>query len=200
MGGLSWFAIPWLAATTMGLACLSLEGHPSFPTFPRRMTDGEVSAGLVLPNAAVAMLGKGGAACSLLLIFMAVTSASSAELIAVSSIFTYDGYQTYVNPKATGKSLIFMSHTCVVAFGVLMAAFSSGLYYAGVSMGYLYLLMGVIVSSAVLPASLTLLWKKQNVWAVTLSPILGLACSLTAWLVTAKTQYGEITVETSGKK
>jgi len=144
-------------------------------------------------------LGKGGAACTLLLVFMAVTSASSAELIAVSSIFTYDGYQTYMNPQATGKQLIFMSHICVIGFGVAMAAFSTGLYYIGVSMGYLYLLMGVIVSSAVLPAALTLLWRKQNKWAATLSPILGLACSLTAWLVTTKVQYGEITVATSGK-
>jgi urea-proton symporter len=93
LGGLSWFAIPWLAATTMGLACLALENHPSFPTYPNRMLDADVSAGLVLPNAAVALLGKGGAVCTLLLIFMAVTSASSAELIAVSSIFTYDLYQ-----------------------------------------------------------------------------------------------------------
>lgn len=93
LGGLSWFAIPWLAATTMGLACLALEGNKAFPTYPDRMPDADVSAGLVLPNAAVALLGKGGAAATLLLIFMAVTSASSAELIAVSSIFTYDLYQ-----------------------------------------------------------------------------------------------------------
>ncbi|CCX30930.1 Sodium:solute symporter family-domain-containing protein [Pyronema domesticum] len=199
LGGLSWFAIPWLAATTMGLACLALETHPSFPGFPLRMSDHEVTAGLVLPNAAVALLGKGGAACTLLLIFMAVTSASSAELIAVSSIATYDCYQTYINPKASGKKLIYMSHCCVILFGFTMAAFSTALYYIGVSMGYLYLLMGVIVSSAVLPASLTLLWKKQNVYAATLSPVLGLACSLTAWLVTTKIMYGEITVETSGQ-
>lgn len=198
LGGLSWFAIPWLAATTMGLACLALENHPSFPTYPNRMPIADVNAGLVLPNAAVAMLGQGGAACTLLLIFMAVTSASSAELIAVSSIFTYDLYQTYFNPAATGKKLIYMSHTMVVAFGTIMAGFSTGLFYAGVSMGYLYLLMGVIVSSAVLPASLTLLWKGQNKWAAMLSPILGLACSLIAWLVTTKKQFGEITVDSSG--
>jgi len=200
LGGLSWFAIPWLAATTMGLACLALETNEAFPTYPNRMPDADVSAGLVLPNAAVAMLGKGGAAATLLLIFMAVTSASSAELIAVSSIFTYDLYQTYVNPGATGKKLIFMSHSMVIGFGVIMASFSTGLYYAGVSMGYLYLLMGVIVSSAVLPASLTLLWKGQNKWAATLSPILGLICSVIAWLVTASKEYdGVITVETTGK-
>ena len=32
MGGLSWFAIPWLAATTMGLSALALESNPAFPT------------------------------------------------------------------------------------------------------------------------------------------------------------------------
>lgn len=61
----------------MGLAALSLEGNPAFPTFPDRMTDADVSAGLVLPYAAVALLGSGGAVCALLIIFMAVTSATS---------------------------------------------------------------------------------------------------------------------------
>lgn len=99
MGGLAWFAIPWLCATTMGLSAIALESNPVFPTYPNRLPAEQVTAGLVLPNAAVAMLGKGGAGASLLLIFMAVTSAMSAELIAVSSIFTYDIYQGYINPK-----------------------------------------------------------------------------------------------------
>lgn len=54
------------------------------------MSADDVSAGLVLPYAAVALLGKGGAIATLLIVFMAVTSATSSELIAVSSIFTYD--------------------------------------------------------------------------------------------------------------
>ncbi|KAF2796137.1 urea active transporter [Melanomma pulvis-pyrius CBS 109.77] len=198
MGGLSWFAIPWLAATTMGLAALALETNPVFPGFPLRMNPSDVSAGLVLPTAAVALMGSGGAVATLLLVFMAVTSAMSAELIAVSSIFTYDLYQTYVNPSATGKQLIYMSHTMVVGFAFAMAAWSTGLFYIGISMGYLYLLMGVIISSAVLPATLTLMWSKQNWWAATLSPPLGFACSLTAWLVTAQKESGELTVKSTG--
>ncbi|KAF2115100.1 urea active transporter [Lophiotrema nucula] len=198
MGGLSWFAIPWLAATTMGLAAVALESNPVFPSYPARMAPADVSAGLVLPTAAVALLGKGGAAATLLLVFMAVTSAMSAELIAVSSIFTYDFYQTYLNPRATGKQLIYMSHVMVIGFAIAMAAWSTGLYYIGISMGYLYLLMGVIISSAVLPATLTLMWSKQNWWAATLTPPLGFACSLIAWLVTAQKEGGELTVATTG--
>lgn len=128
MGGLSWFAIPWLAATTMGLSALALESNPVFPSYPDRMADADVTAGLVLPNAAVALMGKGGAAAVLLLVFMAVTSASSAEYIAVSSIWTYDIYQTYFNPRASGKTLIYISHVSVVVYAILLASFSTGLY------------------------------------------------------------------------
>jgi Na+/proline symporter len=85
----------------MGLSALALEGNPAFPTFPNRMSDADVSAGLVLPYAAVALLGSGGAVCTLLIVFMAVTSASSSEYIAVSSIFTYDIYQTYIKPDVS---------------------------------------------------------------------------------------------------
>ena len=214
IGGLSWFAIPvcfydvhsicetdiqqWLCATTMGLAALALETNPVFPTFPQRMDPADVSAGLVLPYAAVALLGKGGAVATLLIVFMAVTSAMSSELIAVSSIFTYDIYQTYFKPDASGRRLIYMSHCMVVFFGFFMAAFSTGLWYGKISLGYIYLMMGVIISSAVIPATLTLMWDGFNWHAATFSPPLGLACSLIAWLVTAKKQGGTLSVASTG--
>lgn len=143
-GGLAWFAIPWLAATTMGLAALALENTPSFPTYPHRVDPADVSAGLVLPYAAVALLGSGGAVATLLLVFMAVTSAMSAELIAVSSIWTYDIYKAYINPGAGGKRLIYMSHLSCVVFAICMAAFSTVLYYAEIG----YVPLNVSLSKA----------------------------------------------------
>ncbi|KAK4169778.1 Sodium:solute symporter family-domain-containing protein [Cladorrhinum sp. PSN259] len=198
IGGLCWFAIPWLTATTMGLAGLALENNPSFPTYPDRMLDADVSAGLVLPYAAVALLGKGGAICTLLIVFMAVTSATSSQLVAVSTICTYDLYRAYFNPSASGKKLIWLSHCFVGGYALFIATFSVGLWYAGISMGYLYVMMGVIISSAVLPATLTLIWAGQNKWAAAISPVLGLVCSLIAWLVTAKKKCGGLTVECTG--
>ncbi|CAI6093242.1 hypothetical protein V2G26_017813 [Clonostachys chloroleuca] len=199
IGGLSWFAIPWLCATTMGLSALALESSPSFPTYPDRMNAADVSAGLVLPYAAVGLLGKSGAVCTLIMIFMAVTSAASAQLIAVSSIFTYDIYKTYINPQASGQRLIAMSHSSVILYGVIMAGFSVGLFYAGISMGWLYVWMGVMISAAVIPAALTLLWSRQNWIAAAVSPVLGLIFALIAWTVTCAKEYdGVLTVETLG--
>jgi urea-proton symporter len=54
------------------------------------------------------------------------------------------------------------------------------------------------ISSAVLPAALTLLWNQQNWWAATLTPPLGLAVALIAWLVTAKKEGGTLSVATTG--
>ncbi|KAL5052223.1 hypothetical protein BDW71DRAFT_202345 [Aspergillus fruticulosus] len=191
IGGLCWFAIPWLCATTMGLSALALDGT-------RRIASVDVTAGLVLPFASVELLGYSGAVCTTLMIFMAVTSAFSAQLIAVSSILTYDIYQAYLNPTAKGKRLVWISHLSCVVFAIVMAAFATGLHYAGIGMGYLYLLMGVIISSAVFPGAMTLVWKGQNWIAAAASPVLGLAMSLIAWLVTTKTEYGVFTVESTG--
>ncbi|RAL00455.1 sodium:solute symporter family protein [Aspergillus ibericus CBS 121593] len=191
IGGLCWFTIPWLCASTMGLTALSLEGA-------QRLSSDDVTAGLVLPFAAVKLLGYSGAVCTTIMIFMAVTSAFSAQLIAVSSIFTYDIYQAYVNPSAKGKTLVWVSHMSCVFWAVVMASFATGLYYAGIGMGYLYLLMGVIISSAVFPGAMSLIWKHQNWIAAAASPPLGLAVSLIAWLVTAKKEYGILTVTTTG--
>ncbi|KAJ5142669.1 uncharacterized protein N7515_001456 [Penicillium bovifimosum] len=191
IGGICWFAIPWLCASTMGLSALALEGT-------QRMSSNDVTAGLVLPFAAVKLLGYSGAVATTLMIFMAVTSAFSAQLIAVSSIFTYDIYAAYVDPNAKGKRLVWISHMSCIVYSIIMAGFATGLYYAGIGMGYLYLLMGVIISSAVFPGAMTLLWKGQNHLAAGLSPPLGLAVSLIAWLVTAKKESGVLTVDSTG--
>ena len=76
-------------STTLGLAAVALRHDPAM----KALTSADVSAGLPAPSAAAALLGKSGAAAVLIVLFLAVTSATSAELIAVSSIMTYDVYK-----------------------------------------------------------------------------------------------------------
>lgn len=106
------------------------------------MTAKEVSAGLALPYAGKAILGKGGSAAVLLLMFMSTTSAISAQLVAVSTICAYDFYP-YIHPKATAKQTLLVNHISVVAFGVFMAAFACLLHGVGVDLGFLYNFIGV---------------------------------------------------------
>lgn len=198
-GGLSWFAVPWVAATTLGLGALVLEQTPAWPGYPTKMTAEEVSAGIALPNAAVALLGKGGGGAALLLVFMAMTSAFSAELVSSSSIWTYDIYRCYINPKASSRQLIYMTHAAVIVFTLAMCGFSIGLYYAGISLGWLFNFMGLILGGAVIPLCLCVFWDKFGVWSATISPPLAMALGIMGWMsVTSAENNHVFTVSTTG--
>merc|ERR1740128_757328 len=91
-GGLTWFAIPFTLATTMGLAYLGLSSAQGAPM----LTDEDVARGLAAPLVAQKLLGTTGEYAMLFLILMAVMSTGSAEVIAVASIVIYDVYQAYL--------------------------------------------------------------------------------------------------------
>ncbi|KAL4760991.1 sodium:solute symporter family protein [Aspergillus foveolatus] len=198
MGGLSWFAIPFGFATTLGLAAVALTDNPRFPTYPNNMTSSQISAGLAAPFGATALVGKGGATALLLTLFMAVTSSASSQLIAVSSILTFDIYKTYLKPKATPQQLIFVSHIMICIFGVVMACVACLWNGIGIDLGWLFLVMGLLIGGAVFPAAFTILWKGQTRLGAVCGAIGGLAAGLIAWLVEAKVYYGELTVATTG--
>jgi len=195
LGGLAWFAIPFSFATTLGLAAVALTGDPSM----RTLTPEDVSAGLPASAAAAALLGKAGATILLILLFLAVTSASSAELIAVSSILTYDVYKKYINPHATEAQVLKVSHAMVAFFAVCMGIAGLIFYYIGISMGWLYTFMGVILGSAVVPIALCITWSRANKWGCIGGSIAGFFAGLIAWLVTTSSlNGGVINVTTSG--
>lgn len=96
---------------------------------------------------------------NVLIIIRAVTSAGSSELIAVSSLCTYDIYRTYINPNANGKQILKVSRIVVLGFGCFMGVLAVILNMAGVSLGWMYLAMGVLIGSAVIPICSCILLK-----------------------------------------
>ncbi|KAJ5971644.1 uncharacterized protein N7479_001562 [Penicillium vulpinum] len=199
IGGIAYFAIPWGLGTVMSSVALGLENHPAFPTFPRRMTSTEVSNGLVLPYAAITIAGKGGAAAVLLITFMACTSTLSAQVIAVSSILSFDVYREYFKKKATDRDLIRASHFGVIFFAVFSAAFSTMLHYVGINLGWTLYMLGVVTCPGIFPMIFTILWRRQSKAAAILSPVLGLATGMAVWLGTASHFSGEVSVASTGQ-
>jgi urea-proton symporter len=198
LGGMAWFAVPFGFATTLGLAAVALTDNPAFPTYPNDMTASQISSGLSAPFGAIALLGKQGAIALLITLFMAVTSSSSSELIAVSSILTFDVYKVYFKPHATSDQLIKISHIMICVFGVVMAVFACIWNAIGIDLGWLFLVMGLLIGGAVFPAAFTVTWRKQSAVAAVSGAIGGLCAGLTALLVTAKVYYGELTVASTG--
>lgn len=193
LGSLSWFSIPWVLATTTGLIAIALEQtSPSFPTYPNKMTKDEVSAGLVLPYAAQAILGKGGSASVLLLMFLSSTSAISAQLIAVSSIAGYDLYKTYFNRSATPHQILRCQEFAVVGFSLFMAAFGCLLHGVGVDLNFLYQITGVWSTAALPQMIFSFFSARLPTWSVFPGIWIGFSAGLAVWLSLAKRLVGQV--------
>lgn len=200
LGGMAWFAIPFGFSTTLGLAAIALTDNPRFPTYPNPPTEAQISSGLAAAFSASALLGKSGAVALLIVLFMAVTSCASAELIAVSSILTFDVFKTYIKPSATPNQLIFVSHIMICVFGLTMAVFACIWNAIGIDLGWLFLVMGLIIGGAVFPVAFAITWKGQTRAGAISGSLSGLAAGLIAWLAEAKRYYGTVNVSTTGQE
>lgn len=200
LGGVLYFGLPWCLGTVMGLAGWSLQTNPIWPAYGRELSSTELSDGLPLAYTALAVAGKGGAVAVVILIFMAVTSTTSAQLIAVSSIISSDVYHTYIRPNASDKQVIRVSRAACIGFAIFASAFSTMLYYIGISLTWTLYFLGLITCPAMVTLPLTVLWKKQTWWAATVSPVVGMVAGIATWLATASSYGGGVlNVTTTGE-
>merc|ERR1712086_1199863 len=125
-------------------------------------------------------------------------STGSAECIAVSSLVSYDIYREYINPEATGKQILFVSRVVIVAFGLIMGAFAIALQTIGLNLGWVYLFMGIVIGSAVIPLWNLMTWTKASGTGAVIAAWGGLVLALVGWLVGAQVQSGTVTVASLG--
>lgn len=197
LAALAIFGIPWGLGTVIGLAARAIHNTPVFPTYPGEFTAAEVSAGFVMPYTIKALIGDQGVIAFLVLVFMALTSTVSSSMIAVSSILSFDVYKTYLNPRATDKKLVKVSHLTVIMHGVFMSGIAIALNYGGANMTWLGYLRPVVSCPGIIPLALTLGWSRQTRLAAVVSPILGFFTGLGIWLGTAYHLYGTVTIATT---
>ncbi|KAF2667160.1 urea transporter [Microthyrium microscopicum] len=199
LGGLAWYGIPYGFATAMGLGCVALTSSPNFPTYPNPLNAAQVGGGFSAPATAIALMGKNGAVLMLLLLFMAITSATSAELIAVSSLWTFDVYKLYINPSASSSKLVVQSHCAIIAYSLILAAFCCGLSASGIDITWILTQGGVIIGGAGIPLGMILLWpsRMSTVGAIG-APLIAMPLGIMTWLVTTHFRSGAISVATSG--
>jgi hypothetical protein len=190
-------AIPWCTGTIIGLSARAIEKTPIWWDYPNILTLKQVNSGLVMPYVLRSLLGRGATTGLLVLIFMAITSTVSSSMIAVSSIISLDGYRTYINPRASDRKTLKVSHLGVVFHGCFMAAFAIMLQYAGATNNWSTYFRPVVACPGIMPLILTLFWSRQTKAAAILAPLLGLVSGLTTWLTLSWHYGGAINIATT---
>ncbi|KAF2123147.1 Sodium:solute symporter family-domain-containing protein [Lophiotrema nucula] len=198
LAALAIFGVPWGLGTVFGLTARALHNTPIFPTYPGPFTDSMIKAGFVMPYTIKALIGDKGIVAFFVLLFMALTSTISSSMIAVSSILSFDVYKTYINPKASDKKLVQVSHLTVAFHGVFITGIALALNYGGANMTWIGYFRPILSCPGIIPLGLTLLWSGQTRNAAIISPILGFFTGLAIWLGTSKSLYGEINMTTTG--
>ncbi|KAL7627203.1 hypothetical protein AAE478_003979 [Parahypoxylon ruwenzoriense] len=191
------FGIPWGLGTVIGLTARAIHNTPIFPSYPSPFTAAEINAGLVMPYTIKALIGDQGIVAFFVLLFMALTSTVSSSMIAVSSILSFDVYKNYINPNASDKRLMRVSHLAVVAHAIFITGISLALNYGGADMTWIGYFRPILSCPGIIPLALTLCWSGQTRLAAILSPILGFFTGLAIWLGTAKALYGAINMTTT---
>ncbi|KAM0716246.1 hypothetical protein Q7P37_007691 [Cladosporium fusiforme] len=190
-------AVPWCTGTIIGLSARAIENNPVWVLYPGTLTELQVNSGMVMPYVLKSLLGTGATTGLLVLIFMAVTSTISSSVIAVSSIISLDVYRTYINPNASDRKTLQVSHLGVICHGAFMAGFALMLNYAGATNNWSTYFRPIIACPGIFPLMLTILWSGQTKAAAIASPVLGLMCGLLTWFVLSWYWGGAINIWTT---
>ncbi|MGG3196635.1 MULTISPECIES: sodium:solute symporter family protein [Priestia] len=184
-GGIAWFSIPFAVATFLGVSAAGLGIAVDSPDS-------------IAPVMASHVLGNLGSVLFLTMLFMAVMSTGAAELTAITNIIVTDIYLRSINPKASSKKILSTSRKVTLGFGLAMGVFSILLFYLGISLGFVYMAMGIFVSGAVIPVTLGLMWKKATNTGAFYGALLGMIGGVVAWNTSAYLINGHINVEALG--
>lgn len=94
---------------------------------------------------------------------------------------------------------MFVSRVTVVVFGLVMGAFAILLLEIGLDLGWVYLFMGIVIGSAVVPLWNMMTWDKASGTGAIIAAWGGLILALIGWLVGGSiVGKGKITVDSLG--
>ena len=189
LGGLLWFAVPFCLSTALGLANVALQ----LPT----NTD-EANRGLVAVASAVHLLGPLGGKLLMIQLFMAICAAGSSELNSVSSLLIYDVYRTYIKPHAKSRDIKYYARLSVLGSGSMLGGLAVLVNGLKISLGWLYLCMGILIGSAVCPITCLIMWRKATGRAAICASLGGQVLAVSVWLSLARLKFGSVTLVSTG--
>jgi ABC-type xylose transport system permease subunit len=101
----------------------------------------------------------------------------------------YLNYERYLNT---------MKNYIMVGITIIMLIIALVLYNVGLSLGWLYSFMGIIVGPAVVPVTLSLFWARLNSFSMFVGLLAGLILGLVSWIVTTIVMFHSFTLASSG--
>ena len=146
--------------------------------------------------AAAAVLGGRGMAIPMIIMLFDITDRLGLCIAVVA--WSYDFYRAYINPNATGQDILKQSRIMVAVWALCMFFFNWILWGIGLSLGWVYNFMGIMIGSAVFPVAMVICWSRMSAIAAIAGAWGGMILAVISWLVYAGADGGAVNVETTG--
>jgi hypothetical protein len=86
----------------------------------------------------------------------------------------------------------------IAVFCIFMGVFAVILNLLGLGLGWVYLFMGIVIGSAVIPLWNMMMWSDANATGAIVAAWVGQIAALIVWIAVAAAESGEVTVATLG--
>jgi SSS family solute:Na+ symporter len=168
-----------------------LPGLIALPLIPSLGTDGN-SYNLALPLLIQRYYPPGLIGLGLTALMAGFMSGMSGNITAFSTIFTDDLYQSYINPKASDRHLVWVGRISVIA-GVLI---SIGSAYIAMSfpsiMDYMQALFSIINAPLFATFLLGMFWKRATPWGGFSGLIIGILSGIAIFIFIPSSFFGSV--------
>ena len=189
IAGFCWFTIPWVLGTSAGLGAVALN-------LPLSIS--EIFNGGVVTGTAQYLYGNSGVAMALAAVIMTVSSGVAGEIIAMSSVVTYDIYKMYFKPHASDSDCLFWQRLVVIVYGCLIGVTSIIAEEIPWDGGFQYTTLGLLTAAPVASICAVVAWRRGTSTVAISATVAGLALGILTWCVTAQGLYSEVTPTTLG--
>jgi SSS family transporter len=159
------FAICPVAITFLGF----IAAHPAFHGWiiPKTQLAGVVAIQQLLPQWASLVF--------LTLLVSCLMSSYDSAICAASSLVSIDIYRQYIDPKATGQRVLFISRLTLFVVSIIAVLIA---LIPGLQVLHLFLFYGTLRVATFIPSLLALFWKKTNktgvFWGILVALVLGM--------------------------
>ena len=103
-----------------------------------------------------------------------------------------------IGRETEGVILVRMSRFFSCLFAIFMGFLSILLNQIGLGLGFVYMSMGNIIGSAVVPVALSILMEDANGTWCTAGAVLGFFIAIASWIIRAAIEYDEVTLDSLG--
>ncbi|ELU11212.1 hypothetical protein CAPTEDRAFT_212836 [Capitella teleta] len=219
LGGITWFAVPFTFATTMGLAYIALDARQDSPLLQQDQID-QGSAEVIAVTSILVYdfyqvylkpyrLVHDANSCILcgrsrgrnanprdkcLCISMAYCIDCEADDVlrdgcnrALKPVYKCKMHGTY---RTYNDLLLGLKNWCILWTTLCVIPITIVLDALKIALNWVYLFMGVIIGSAVIPIVLSMTWARLTSSGMSSGAIGGSVLGLTAWLISASQQDG----------